>query len=96
MLYFICQKRDSESESCSVNIQNSSGSVMEVSSAVTNSHLQSAENYILEVWESKDDNDRKGIIDCNLSYYNMHMTDMRKYIDYCSVYLMNLLNFVKH
>lgn len=69
---------------------------MEVSSAVTNSHLQSAENYILEVWESKDDNDRKGIIDCNLSYYSMHMTDMRKYIDYCSVYWMTLLNFVKH
>lgn len=57
MLYFICQKRDSESESCSVNRQNSSGLVMEVSSAVTNSHLQSAENYILEVWESKEDDD---------------------------------------
>lgn len=45
----VIKKRDSESESCSVNRQNSSGSVMEVSSAVTNSHLQSAENYILEV-----------------------------------------------
>lgn len=48
---------------------------MEVSSAVTNSHLQSAENYILEVWESEDDNDyfdgnwlKRKIVDCNLSY----------------------------
>lgn len=40
-----------------MNRQNSSGSVMEVSSTVTNSHLQSAENYILEVWESKEDDD---------------------------------------
>lgn len=48
---------------------------MEVSSAVTNSHLQSAENYILEVWESEDDNDyfdgnwlKRKIVDCNLSH----------------------------
>ncbi|XP_078320008.1 regulator of telomere elongation helicase 1-like isoform X2 [Crassostrea virginica] len=45
----VIKKRDSESMSPSALVQNSSGSVMEVSSSVTNSHLQSAENYILEV-----------------------------------------------
>ena len=49
VLLNVLQKRDSESMSSSALVRNTSGSVMEVSSSVTNSHLQSAENYILEV-----------------------------------------------